>query len=314
MHYYSHNIGSYDKKTKTLSLMEHGAYRRLLDFYYGEESPLPLDAKEQYKICGATTRVERAAVDVVVHKFFNLESDGFRHERCDDEISKYKQKQEKCREAASKGGSKKVANAIANATPDATAIAVANALANHKPITNNQEDKTPPTPSRGAVAGGSMAPEMALVFEAWNALADAHGLKPIRSLTGKRSRVLAARLQERDWAEHWKEALSRIASSDFCKGKGNTGWKADFDWFVSPDSLNKILEGKYDQRRANTGSLFGGGQPGTPTVGGIGSPHRYRTGTFTQRMQELRAKQQAEDEATASGGSCEACGPSENPV
>jgi len=46
MHYYQFNIGDYKSHTEHLSEMEDLTYRRLLDWYYLHETPIPLEIKE----------------------------------------------------------------------------------------------------------------------------------------------------------------------------------------------------------------------------------------------------------------------------
>lgn len=168
MHYYQHNLGDYQKKTQMLSMMEHGAYRLLLDNYYATHYPVPRDKAEAYRICRAITLAERKAVDAVLKRFFTETSDGFFHERCEKDIEEYIAKSLKAKENGSKGGvaakEKRVANAIANATANGTANAVANGVANeqltinHKPITNNQEENTnTPLPPSGETASEATA-------------------------------------------------------------------------------------------------------------------------------------------------------------
>lgn len=43
MNYYRRYSGDYLRDTSKLSVLEHGAYSLLLDYYYSEETPLPLD-------------------------------------------------------------------------------------------------------------------------------------------------------------------------------------------------------------------------------------------------------------------------------
>lgn len=52
------------------------------------------------------------------------------------------------------------------------------------------------------------------------------------------------------WKEHstdefWREVIWGINQSEFCLGKNDRGWKADFDWFVRTDTAAKVIEGKY---------------------------------------------------------------------
>jgi hypothetical protein len=86
---------------------------------------------------------------------------------------------------------------------------------------------------------------MEAVMEAWNVMAKPAGIPTARSLTDSRKRSLKARLQDPDWRDSWREALEAIPSRPFLLGNGPRGWKADFDFFLRPDSVNAILEDKY---------------------------------------------------------------------
>lgn len=48
--------------------------------------------------------------------------------------------------------------------------------------------------------------------------------------------------------EKWKEGIMRIASSDFCRGLNDRSWVASFDFLLRAETLEKIFEGKYDNR------------------------------------------------------------------
>lgn len=92
MNYYEHHLGDYSKDAGHLSMIEHGAYRLLLDAYYTREGPLPTDRKACHRLARATSKVERDVVDTVLEEFFVLSDDGWRHTRCDKEIAKYEEK------------------------------------------------------------------------------------------------------------------------------------------------------------------------------------------------------------------------------
>lgn len=113
MNYYPHHLGDYAKDTKHLSLIEHGAYRCMLDVYYATEKPLPKDRQALYRLVGARSGQERKAVDVVLAEFFNDSPDGWRNTRADREIASWQDKSGKSKFAASKRWSN--ANACANA-------------------------------------------------------------------------------------------------------------------------------------------------------------------------------------------------------
>ena len=78
MHYYSHNIADYRKDTLGLTLIEHGAYRQLLDQYYLDEKPLPLDEEILYSLVNARNQDEKYAVRYAIKCFFTETKDGKR--------------------------------------------------------------------------------------------------------------------------------------------------------------------------------------------------------------------------------------------
>ena len=91
MNFYPHFLGDYQRDTAHLSLVEHGAYRVMLDTYYATEKPLPADRPSLYRICKAFSASERKAVEKVAEQFFPVNDDGLRHNaRADSEIAKAK--------------------------------------------------------------------------------------------------------------------------------------------------------------------------------------------------------------------------------
>jgi hypothetical protein len=126
-----------------------------------------------------------------------------------------------------------------------------------KPNGKRNQSRTPstlfpsPNPEGGKPAdAGPSAAEINDVVTAWNA----SGLAQCRKLTDKRRSALRKRLADPDWRQTWREALDRAARSSFCQGENDRGWKADIDWFLQPDSVTRILEGKYDDRNGQRGN------------------------------------------------------------
>jgi uncharacterized protein YdaU (DUF1376 family) len=91
MHWYPRFMDDYDRDTQHLSLMENGAYGRLLDYYYQKRRPLPLDEIALFRICRAFTLEEQAAVRNVIGQFFTEQADGWHQKRADIEIAKAKE-------------------------------------------------------------------------------------------------------------------------------------------------------------------------------------------------------------------------------
>ncbi len=80
---YQHDIREYRADTAHLTLLEHGVYRQLLDWYYLDEGPLPLKTDLVMRRLSARTPEEKTAVQAVLDDFFTLTDEGYRHYRCE---------------------------------------------------------------------------------------------------------------------------------------------------------------------------------------------------------------------------------------
>lgn len=84
------------------------------------------------------------------------------------------------------------------------------------------------------------------IFDTWNGTASNCSIPKCLVLSEKRRRSLKVRLNDPFFVVNWKAALNKISKSKFCLGENNRGWTATFEWFISPDAVAKIMEGKYD--------------------------------------------------------------------
>lgn len=78
----------YRDKTSGLTMVQDGAYRRLMDEYYLTGEPLPANAEILLRVCRAFDDAEKAAVLFVLPKYFVEGDDGWHHLRIDEEIVK----------------------------------------------------------------------------------------------------------------------------------------------------------------------------------------------------------------------------------
>jgi uncharacterized protein YdaU (DUF1376 family) len=69
--------------------LEHGCYHQLLDQYYLNEEPLPLDIDKIFRLLSARTQDEKNAIKNVLKDFFIETEAGFIQRRADDEIKFY---------------------------------------------------------------------------------------------------------------------------------------------------------------------------------------------------------------------------------
>jgi hypothetical protein len=125
------------------------------------------------------------------------------------------------------------------------------------------EPEPEPKQQGGANGAAVAAPPAVAVQEftiSWNALGEP--FKPIAQWTHSRQKLFGARAADAWWRGHWREGLERMKRGEFCRGNNDRGWIADVGFFLKPDSLAKILEGKYDvggngKGRQGSGQSFG---------------------------------------------------------
>ena len=82
----------------------------------------------------------------------------------------------------------------------------------------------------------------------WNVL---KGIQPFQRITKKRRAAFGARAATEGWMESVRPALDKVRDSDFCHGRNDRNWLADVDWFLRPDTVVRLLEGKYDNRNGH---------------------------------------------------------------
>lgn len=110
---------------------------------------------------------------------------------------------------------------------------------------------TPPSPKplqsipTSPPKGGSSPTDRAI--EVFSDQASKAGIPVPRKITADRRRKIEARLREHG-EDGWAEACLRMASSAFCRGENERGWRADLDFLCQPKSFNGLIEGKYDDR------------------------------------------------------------------
>lgn len=102
MNYYEHHLGDYAKDTGHLTMLEHGAYRILLDRYYSTEAGIP--AAQAHRLARARSEEERQAVDAVLEEFFELVDGVWINGRAEEEIAGANARIDASRQNGKKGG------------------------------------------------------------------------------------------------------------------------------------------------------------------------------------------------------------------
>lgn len=242
LQWYPKYPGDYARKTKGLSMLEHGAFNLLLDHYYSTGHALHIqstsnadlihDHSRLYRICFAHTQQERDAVDYVLENFFEYRDGSYFNSRAEDTILKQNEKHTKRSQAANKRWNKQ---------------SICNASAKHEqpepePDSIKREDKS-------SLSSESLKEAVKI----WNEMAGKCGLAQVQKLTDQRKSKLKARLNSCNGLEGWGLAVEKVSKSGFLLG--DTGWRADFDFMLQEKSFTKLMEGAYDndKRKPTTG-------------------------------------------------------------
>lgn len=143
---YQFHIRDYLTKTRHLSLLEDLAYRRLIDSYYTEESPLPVDVQACARLIAMRDHAD--AVEAVLKEFFLLTDAGWTNARCDQEIAKYRSHQERGRHAAA---SRWVSPQTQQASMEDQCIDAPQMPTNNQKPDNQKPEKKPKTTASKAV-------------------------------------------------------------------------------------------------------------------------------------------------------------------
>lgn len=272
MNYFELYPGDYLRDTSRLSMLEHGAYLRLLMAYYSEESPLPADLGELCTIAVATTPADRRAVAKVAERYFPIGADGMRHNgRADIEIEKAQRRIETARQNGSKGGRKPKPNGnppgnpagnpmgSSRGNPERTQRGTHSGEALHTPHATREAEAEKPTELRSVVPSRKLAtpecPHEAIIAAYHETLPM---LARVRDWTPQRQTLLRNAWRsrpERQSVDWWRGLFAYVAQSDFLTGKGKPRgdappFEADLEWIIRPKNLPKIVEGKYENRSA----------------------------------------------------------------
>lgn len=177
MNYWERHIGDIIRDTVSLTMLEEGAYTRLLDQYYQTERPLPNDKKMIYRLARATSTAERRAVDFVIESFFSHGDDGYHQKRCDAEIARFQEKQRKAQASANARWNKSGRNANASQTDDAQDMrSHSEGNAHQAPDTNHQSPDTNQNHSGTASAIGITPRDGSVTAASLSAAMRRHGI------------------------------------------------------------------------------------------------------------------------------------------
>jgi uncharacterized protein YdaU (DUF1376 family) len=255
MHYYQFNIGDYQSHTAHLTDIEDLAYRRLLDWYYLHECPIPDDIQEISRQIRMRSHSESIAS--VLSEFFELTKKGWLSKRVEFEISKVGEKSAKASASAKARWDKaKDANALrtqseGNATHNTRHIT--------QDTTHNNQYICPPSgePEIGNGLPKCCHQEVIDLYhqhlptlrrvEVWNDARKGYLRQRWREVAQELS--AAKQITQEDVLAWFGDFFAHIGQSRFLTGRVNDksgrSFTADLEWILKPSNFAKIVEGKY---------------------------------------------------------------------
>ena len=246
MHYYQFNIGDYQSHTAHLSELEDLAYRRLLDWIYLHEKPIPLEIKEVARNIRMRTHCESIAI--VLQEFFVGTETGWVSDRVQREIAKAGDKSQKASQSA-------------KARWDANALRTqseGNATHNTLPIT---QDTLIPVAKATLSTAKLMACPQEEILKLWAKhlphLAQPRSWEGTRRANTKQRWNQASRpsayspdgyATEAAGIKWWDSFFGYIArDTSLSNGFETAGrtWRPDLEWVMNATNFQKIIDGKY---------------------------------------------------------------------
>jgi uncharacterized protein YdaU (DUF1376 family) len=138
----------YSNNTKHLTMLQHGAYEQLMLAYYSSGKPLPQDHSKLFRMVGAFTQDEQAAVISVLDEFFT-KADGMYHSnRCDRElirIAKARDDSDKANRKRWHGDADGTPVGDADGTPDGSPSSSSSSSSSSKQDQKQKQDQKHPT-------------------------------------------------------------------------------------------------------------------------------------------------------------------------
>lgn len=251
MYYYPHNIKDFNNSTRHLTRVERSVYRDSIELYYDTELPLTKNIPELSRRLICRTDEEKQALISILCDFYTEWDDGYYHDRCHEEIEKYRANTT----AKAKAGIASAAARKKKATEyNKRSTGVQQNPTNHEPRTSNQEPLKEPIDTNVSIVGNGKSVPDCPHQEIINLYSKnlPMGIQP-KNWDGARSALLKTRWREksnRQNLEWWDRFFEYISKSDFLTGKIDTPGRKRFEinlpWILKKENFGKIIDGVYD--------------------------------------------------------------------
>jgi uncharacterized protein YdaU (DUF1376 family) len=250
MNYYQFNIGDYASHTNHLEPLEDLAFRRLLDFLYLHEKPLPNDLDEIAKLIRMRTHCD--CIAYVLKEYFTLTDDGYINNRATSEILTFQEKSAKASASAkarwgkNKNKNKQLpsknkddANALRT---DCEGNAIQETINTKQNTINKKQEKIP----YSAIAEAYESYNINFAIPTGNSEVRPKELSPKRKKAIKSLWNLTDDSKSIDWFTNYFTHCGKVPNmmSNVERSKGWENWSPGFDYLLKRDSLDKAREGK----------------------------------------------------------------------
>ena len=250
MIWYKFHIGDYISHTMHLDDAEDLAYRRLLDWYYMSEKPLPLDVA----LVSRRIRLDDDVVAPVLNEFFEKTPNGYINARADKEIASYNVRVELNKRSGKLGG-----------RPKTVEVSKEEPLSPPKQNRNRTDtEQNINTDANASMSGTSFPPcphkELLKLYQKHLPHLTQPRLWEGSRMTTMKSRwIQASKPSEyspkgynslEDGLAWWDSFFGYIANdTSLARGFETNGrtWQPDLVWIVNPTNFAKIIDGKYSK-------------------------------------------------------------------
>jgi uncharacterized protein YdaU (DUF1376 family) len=248
MIWYKFHIGDYISHTMHLDDAEDLAYRRLLDWYYMSEKPLPLDVA----LVSRRIRLDDDVVAPVLNEFFEKTTDGYVNSRADKEIASYNVRVELNRRSSKLGGRPKT---IEDSKKEPLSPPKQNRTDTEQNITldanaSMSETAFPPCPHKALLK----LYQKHLPHLTQPRLWEGSRMTTMRSRWVQASKPSTYSPEGYSTLETglawWDSFFGYIANdTSLAKGFETNGrtWQPDLVWIINPTNFAKIIDGKYSK-------------------------------------------------------------------
>ena len=242
MIWYKFHIGDYISHTMHLDDAEDLAYRRLLDWYYMAERPLPLDIS----LVARRIRLDEDVVEPVLKEFFVQTEEGYINTRADKEIGAYNVRVDLNRKSGKLGGRPKtieVSNEEPLCNPNRTETEQKQNI-----NTIKSETSFPPCPHKELLSLYKKHLPHLMQPRVWEGARQA-AMKARWTQAGKPSTYSPKGYSTmEDGLEWWDSFFGYVANeTTLATGFESNGrvWQPDLVWIVNATNFAKIIDGKY---------------------------------------------------------------------